>query len=88
LSIARGDERKGRGGWETRRCQPAMEGAAALTHRGTSVCSDLGPFAPLVRVCFGDKWQPYACDKPLFWSGFLFGLLSRVLNGMRPLNLI
>jgi hypothetical protein len=25
-------------------------------------CSDLGPFAPLVRVCFGDKWQPYACD--------------------------
>jgi hypothetical protein len=25
-------------------------------------CSDLCPFAPLVRVCFGDKWQPYACD--------------------------
>jgi hypothetical protein len=25
-------------------------------------CNHLGPFAPLVRVCFGDKWQPYACD--------------------------
>jgi hypothetical protein len=22
----------------------------------------LSPFAPLVRVCFGDKRQPYACD--------------------------
>jgi hypothetical protein len=29
---------------------------------GVHPCSDLGPFAPLVRVCFGDKWQPYACD--------------------------
>jgi hypothetical protein len=34
-----------------------------LVPRGEGmVCSDLGPFAPLVRVCFGDKWQPYACD--------------------------
>jgi hypothetical protein len=25
-------------------------------------CNHIGPFAPLVRVCFSDKWQPYGCD--------------------------
>jgi hypothetical protein len=50
-------------------------------------CNHLGPFAPLVRVCFGDKWQPYACDQPLFCSRFHIGLLSQVFNEMRPLNL-
>jgi hypothetical protein len=63
----------------------SLDGLAS--YHQVRVSSDLGPFAPVVRVCFGDKWQPYTFDQPLFWSGFLFGLLSRVLNGMRPLNL-
>jgi hypothetical protein len=72
----------------TNRSTTATHLRRRLLRPASRLPNHLGSFAPLVRVCFGDKWQLYTCDWPLFCSGLYLGLLSWVLNEKIHLNLI